>query len=152
MRAFSRASKKLQQDQQVHDQEGAVDPSPGNIGTLRPDRVELVSILTIVMDTLNTHTGASLYTACPPETARVLREKLELVYTPKHGSWLTMAECEFRVLSRHCVNRRLPDRATVKKKVDAQAKARNREAVTAESRCTADDARIKLESFYPSSS
>ncbi len=71
---------------------------------------------TLVMDNLNAHTGASLYTACTPETARALLEKPELVYTPKHGSWLTMAKCEFSVVSRYCVNRRLPDRATVEKK------------------------------------
>ncbi len=105
---------------------------------------------TLVMDNLNTHTGASLYKAFPPETARALLEKLELVYTPKHGSWLTMAECEFSVVSRHCVNRRLPDRATVEREVNAWAKERNRKAVTADWRCTSDDARIKLKSLYPS--
>ncbi len=62
--------------------------------------------ITLVMDTLNTHSGASLYQACPPETARALLKKLELVYTPKHGSWLNMAECEFSVLSQQCLARR----------------------------------------------
>ena len=61
------------------------------------------------MDNLNTHTGASLYKAFPPEMARALLDKLEFVYTPKHGSWLNMAECEFSVLGRQCLARRLPD-------------------------------------------
>ncbi len=64
--------------------------------------------ITLVMDNLNTHTGASLYKSFEPEVARRLLEKLEFVYTPKHGSWLNIAECEFSVLSRQCLRRRLP--------------------------------------------
>lgn len=106
--------------------------------------------ITLVMDNLSTHTGASLYKAFEPAVARALLERLEFVYTPKHGSWLNMAECEFSVLSRQCFNRRIPDRATVKSEVDAWAKVRNREAVTVDWRFTTDDARIKLKSLYPS--
>ena len=106
--------------------------------------------ITLVMDNLSTHTGASLYKAFEPAVARALLERLEFVYTPKHGSWLNMAECEFSVLSRQCFNRRLPDRETVKNEVNAWATARNREAVTVDWRFTTDDARIKLKSLYPS--
>ena len=69
--------------------------------------------ITLVMDNLNTHAGASLYKAFPPQQARRLLEKLEFVYTPKHGSWLNMAECEFSALARQCLDRRIPDIDTV---------------------------------------
>lgn len=69
--------------------------------------------ITVVMDNLNTHDGASLYRAFEPARARALLERLEFVFTPKHGSWLNLAECEFSVLARQCLRRRLPDRATV---------------------------------------
>ena len=82
---------------------------------------------TVVMDSLNTHTGASLYKAFPPEQARKLVEKLEFVYTPKHGSWLNSAECELSVISRQCLNRRLPDIEMVKREVDAWTKHSNDE-------------------------
>lgn len=106
--------------------------------------------ITLVMDNLSTHTGASLYKAFEPAVARALLERLEFVYTPKHGSWLNMAECEFSVLSRQCLNRRIPDQATVKNEVDAWVTTRNRKAVTVDWRFTTDDARIKLKSLYPS--
>ena len=86
--------------------------------------------ITLVMDNLNTHTGASLYKAFEPQVARALLNKLEFVYTPKHGSWLNMAECEFSVLSRQCFDRRLPERETVQKEVHAWTVARNQAAVT----------------------
>jgi transposase len=75
--------------------------------------------ITLVMDNLNTHTGASLYKAFAPEVARALLDKLEFVYTPKHGSWLNMAECEFSVLSRQCLARRIPDIETVATEITA---------------------------------
>ena len=73
----------------------------------------------LVMDNLNTHTGASLYKAFPPEEARRILEKLDIHYTPKHGSWLNMAEIELSILSRQCLNRRIPDRETLKREIDA---------------------------------
>ena len=101
------------------------------------------------MDNLNTHTGASLYKAFSPEVARALLDKLEFVYTPKHGSWLNMAECEFSVLSQQCLSRRLPDRDTVNAEVTAWTKARNLNAAPANWRFTTEDARIKLKRLYP---
>ena len=78
--------------------------------------------ITLVMDNLNTHAAASLYKAFPAPKARRLLEKLEFVYTPKHGSWLNMAECEFSVLARQCLNCRLAYMDTVKEEVTAWAK------------------------------
>lgn len=105
--------------------------------------------ITLVMDNLNTHTGASLYKAFEPQIARALLDKLEFVYTPKHGSWLNMAECEFSVLGRQCLSRRLPDLETVQKEVDAWCVTRNQVAATVDWRFTTDDARIKLKRLYP---
>lgn len=106
--------------------------------------------IVLVMDNLNTHKVASLYEAFPPAEARRLIEKLEIHYTPKHGSWLDMAETELGVLSRQCLDRRLPDRDTLTREVAAWEASRN----TAESkviwRFTTDDARIKLKTLYPS--
>lgn len=120
------------------------------VRTLAEDDFADAKRITLVMDNLSTHTGASLYKAFEPAVARALLERLEFVYTPKHGSWLNMAECEFSVLSRQCFNRRIPDRATVENEVGAWAAARNREGVTVDWRFTTDDARIKLKSLYPS--
>jgi transposase len=105
--------------------------------------------ITLVMDNLNTHTGASLYKAFPAEMARALLKKLEFVYTPKHGSWLNMAECEFSVLSRQCLARRLPDMQTVTTQVGAWVEKRNQQSKPADWRFTTEDARIKLKRLYP---
>lgn len=106
--------------------------------------------ITLVMDNLNTHTGASLYKAFEPHIARALLDKLEFVYTPKHGSWLNMAECEFSVLARQCLSRRLPDLETVRDEVNEWSHARNQAATTVDWRFTTEDARIKLKRLYPS--
>lgn len=105
--------------------------------------------ITLVMDNLNTHTGASLYKAFEPHIARALLDKLEFVYTPKHGSWLNMAECEFSVLARQCLSRRLPDLETVRDEVNEWSHARNQAATTVDWRFTTEDARIKLKRLYP---
>lgn len=105
--------------------------------------------ITLVMDNLSTHTGASLYKAFEPQIARALLNKLEFVYTPKHGSWLNMAECEFSVLSRQCFDRRLSDRETVQSEVEAWTAARNQAAAAVDWRFTTEDARIKLKQLYP---
>ncbi len=105
--------------------------------------------ITLVMDNLNTHNGASLYKAFTPELARSLLDKLEFVYTPKHGSWLNMAECEFSVLSRQCLARRLPDRETVTNEVAAWTKDRNQNTASVDWRFSTEDARIKLKRLYP---
>ena len=105
--------------------------------------------ITVVMDNLSTHSGASLYKAFPPELARSLLDKLEFVYTPKHGSWLNMAECEFSVLGRQCLDRRLPDLASVSSEISSWTQARNQSTTPVDWRFTTADARIKLKRLYP---
>jgi transposase len=112
-------------------------------------RITQATRITLVMDNLNTHTGASLYKAFPPAMARSLLDKLEFVYTPKHGSWLNMAECEFSVLSRQCLDRRLPDIETVTSEVQAWAKQRNQSNKPIDWRFTTEEACIKLKRLYP---
>ena len=90
-----------------------------------------------------------MYKSVEPQVARRLLEKLEFVYTPKHGSWLNMAECEFSVLSRQCLSRRLPDIKTVREEVDAWTTSRNQAGGTINWRFTTEDARIKLKQLYP---
>ena len=106
--------------------------------------------ITVVLDNLNTHTPAALYTAFPPEEAKRIWDKLEFHYTPKHGSWLNMAEIELSVLSRQCLDRRIPDQATLRTDVGAWATARNASGATVNWRFTTADARIKLKHLYPS--
>jgi hypothetical protein len=106
--------------------------------------------IVLVMDNLNTHKVASLYEAFPPAEARRLIEKLEIHYTPKHGSWLDMAETELGVLSRQCLDRRLPDRATLTRQVAAWEASRNAAESKVHWRFTTADARIKLKTLYPS--
>ena len=105
--------------------------------------------ITLVMDNLNTHCGASLYKAFEPPEARRILERLEIHYTPKHGSWLNMAEIELSILSRQCLDRRIPDRETLKKEVIAWANSRNTHSSPMEWRFTTEDARIKLRRLYP---
>ena len=105
--------------------------------------------ITLVMDNLNTHTGASLYKAFEPKEARRILEKLEIHYTPKHGSWLNMAEIELSILSRQCMDRRIPDQETLKKEILAWQEKRNAIARPMEWRFTTEDARIKLKKLYP---
>lgn len=105
--------------------------------------------ITLVCDQLNTHTVASLYETFPAAEAHRLARKLELVHTPKHGSWLNMAEIEFSALARQCLERRLPDHATFVQEVAAWITARNRAQTTVQWRFTTADARIKLVSLYP---
>ena len=105
--------------------------------------------ITLVMDNLNTHTGASLYKAFEPKEARRILEKLEIHYTPKHGSWLNMAEIELSILSRQCMDRRIPDQETLKKEILAWQEKRNAIARPMEWRFTTEHARIKLKKLYP---
>ena len=105
--------------------------------------------ITLVMDNLNTHTGASLYKAFEPKEARRILDKLEFHYTPKHGSWLNMAEIELSILSRQCMDRRIPDQETLKKEISAWQEKRNVIARPMEWRFTTEDARIKLKKLYP---
>lgn len=106
--------------------------------------------IVLVQDNLNTHAPASLYEAFPPVEARRLVARFEWHYTPKHGSWLNMAESELAVLSGQCLARRIPDRATIEGEVTAWLRRRNANHAKADWRFTTDDARIKLKSLYPS--
>ena len=110
-----------------------------------PDKDRIV----LVMDNLNTHHPASLYEAFEPMEARRIAERLEIHYTPKHGSWLDMAEIEIGVLARQCLDRRIPDQEVLRREVDAWQNQRNRDMVRVDWRFTTDDARIKLKSLYP---
>jgi len=106
--------------------------------------------IVLVMDNLNTHTPASLYEAFSPEEARRIANKLEIHYTPKHGSWLNIAEIELSVLSRQCLDRRVPDLETLEAEVAAWQERRDATATKIEWRFNSEDARIKLKRLYPS--
>lgn len=103
----------------------------------------------LVMDNLNTHTGASLYEAFPPQEARRLLERLEIHYTPKHGSWLNIAEIELRVLTTQCLKRRIPDNEILQSAITAWQNARNFLKAKVNWQFSSDDARIKLKRLYP---
>ena len=103
----------------------------------------------LVQDNLNTHKPASLYEAFPPEEARRLVERFEWHYTPKHGSWLDMAESELSVLSRQCLDRRIADKQTLIDEVAAWEASRNKKHAKADWHFTAADARVKLKRLYP---
>jgi transposase len=104
----------------------------------------------LVMDNLNTHVGGALYETFPPTEARRLLDRLELHYTPKHGSWLNMAEIEFSALGRQCLDRRIADTTTLVQEVAAWETARNYRQSTISWQFTTADARIKLKRLYPS--
>jgi transposase len=106
--------------------------------------------IVLVMDNLNTHTLGSLYEAFPPEEARRIARRLEIHYTPKHGSWLNMAEIELSVLGRQCLRQRLPDGDTLTEETNAWEERRNEAGARMEWRFTTEDARIKLKHLYPS--
>ena len=108
------------------------------------------TLISIVVDNLNTHTPAALYEAFPPTEARRLLDKLEFRYTPKHGSWLNMVEIEFSVLKRQCLNRRIGDRATLEAAIACWEAQRNAAKATVKWRFTAADARTKLSRLYTS--
>ena len=105
--------------------------------------------IVLVLDNLNTHVGSALYETFPPAEARRLLDRLELHYTPAHGSWLNMAEIELSVLSRQCLDRRIPDEATLAREVAAWETERNAHHTTIDWRFTTADARIKLTRLYP---
>ena len=107
-------------------------------------------VIVLILDNLNTHSIASLYEAFEPEEARRLARKLEIHYTPKHGSWLNMAEIELSALSRQGLDRRIEDQATLDTQVTAWTTQRNASGKTVTWRFTTADARIKLRRLYPS--
>jgi hypothetical protein len=105
--------------------------------------------IVLMEDNLNTHKPASLYEAFPAAEARRLVERFEWHYTPKHGSWLNMAESELSVLSGQCLDRRIPDKQTLTEEVAAWEHARNKKHVKADWQFTTADARVKLKRLYP---
>jgi hypothetical protein len=111
-----------------------------------PDAEKIV----LVMDNLNTHVPGALYEAFEPQEAKRLLDRFEFHYTPKHGSWLNMAEIELSILSRQCLDRRIPNMETLVREVRAWEQERNGKAARMNWRFTTEDARIKLYRLYPS--
>ena len=105
--------------------------------------------IVLVQDNLNTHRPASLYEAFAPEEARRIAERFEWHYTPKHGSWLNMAECELSVLARQCLNQRIPEKSELETEVGAWMKSRNAAGAAVNWRFTTTEARTKLAQLYP---
>lgn len=113
------------------------------------DQYKEAEKITLVMDNLNTHTPGSLYETFQPDKAKALWDRFEFVYTPKHGSWLNMAEIELNVLTGQCLNRRIDDIAVVRKEVRAWQEYRNNKNAKVNWQFTAKNARIKLSRLYP---
>jgi hypothetical protein len=108
-----------------------------------------VPLIRLVMDNLNTHGISSLYKAFPSQEARQLAKRLEIHHTPKHGSWLNIAEVELSALSKQCLNRRISDVETLNRELSNWEKARNAHAASVHWQFTVDDARAELYSLYP---
>jgi hypothetical protein len=116
------------------------------------ERYPEAEVIRVVLDNLNTHKPASLYETFPPAEAHRLRQKLEFHYTPKHGSWLNMAEIELSVFARRCLQRRIATEATLKRELAAVEATRNAAQATINWQFTTTDARVKLHRLYPSTS
>jgi transposase len=116
------------------------------------ERYPEAEVIRVVMDNLNTHKPASLYEAFEPAEARRLLKRLAFHYTPKHGSWLNMAEIELSILSRQCLDRRIPDEATLQHEITVYEDTRNAAKATITWRFTTTKAREKLHRLYPSNS
>jgi hypothetical protein len=114
------------------------------------ERYPDAEVVRVVLDNLNTHKPASLYETCPPQEARRICKKLEFHYTPKHGSWLNMAELELSIVQRQCLNRRLPNVATLTAELQAYETRRNTQRATIDWLFTTQQARTKLHRLYPS--
>ena len=113
------------------------------------ERYPQATKIRLVMDNLNTHSTASLYETFPPEEANRLARRLEIHYTPKHGSWLNIAEIELSALSSQCLNRRIPDIGQMRTETAAWERHRNHHNATVDWRFTTENARIKLKRIYP---
>jgi hypothetical protein len=116
------------------------------VDVLYPD----AEVITVVHDQLNTHVPCALYETFEPTEARRILDKLEFHYTPKHGSWLNMAEIELSVLSRQCLDRRIPDKESLQREIATWEEQRNRESSNIDWQFTTADARVKLKRLYPS--
>ena len=117
--------------------------------TLSDELYPQAEVIVVVLDNLNIHRAASFYEAFEPEEAHRLSRRFEWHYTPKHGSWLNMAEIELSALARQCLNRRIPDQETLNAEAQAWARERNDRVVKVDWRFTTEDARIKLKHLYP---
>jgi len=106
--------------------------------------------ITLVMDNLNTHTPGSLYETFSPEKAKELWDRFEFIFTPKHGSWLNMAEIELNVLTSQCLNRRIDNIETIERETRAWQNHRNNKEARIDWQFTTDDSRVKLKRLYPS--
>jgi hypothetical protein len=115
------------------------------VDEMYPDALKV----TVIMNNLNTHSPASLYVRFDPATAKRIADKLDIQYTPKHGSWLNMAEIEFSALSRQCLNRRIASQEKLTQEVATWEAARNASTVRCDWQFTTADARIKLRKLYP---
>lgn len=113
------------------------------------NQYESAEKITLVMDNLNTHVPGSLYETFKPDKAKAIWDRFEFVYTPKHGSWLNMAEIELNVLTKQCLNRRIDNIAVVRKEVLAWQKYRNNKNAKVNWQFTTEDARVKLSRLYP---
>jgi hypothetical protein len=122
----------------------------GFIRSLLEGRYRDAEKLVLIMDQLNTHSPASLYEAFPPEEAKRLAQRIEIHHTPKHGSWLNMAEIELSALGRQCLSRRIARANTLKRQITAWEDKRNASTTRVQWQFTTADARIKLRSLYPS--
>ncbi len=117
--------------------------------TLSDEHYPHVQQVVLIRDNLNTHTPAALYEAFAPAEARRLAARFEWHYTPKHGSWLDVAEIELSVLARQCLDRRIPDMPTLRREVQEWERVRNAALAKVDWQFTTDDARIKLRRLYP---
>lgn len=122
----------------------------GFIKVLLDGRYKKAEKVVLVMDQLNTHSAASLYEAFAPDEAKRLADKLEIHHTPKHGSWLNMAEIELSALGRQCLSRRIAQRETLRDQIANWGQQRNHTEIKVNWRFTTADARIKLQRLYPS--
>jgi hypothetical protein len=120
------------------------------IRSLLEGRYREAERVVLVMDQLNTHSPASLYEAFPPDEAKRLADRLEIHHTPKHGSWLNMAEVELSALARQCLSRRIARSDTLERHIQHWEENRNAAATTVQWQFTTADARVKLRSLYPS--
>lgn len=118
----------------------------GLVDELYPD----ADCIHLILDNLNTHTAAALYETFAPTEARRIVRRIQFHYTPKHASWLNMAEIEFSIFARACLKKRIPDEATLNRHVHALELERNTKQATVHWQFTCDDARIKLKRLYPS--
>jgi hypothetical protein len=106
-------------------------------------------VIRVVLDNLNTHKPALLYEAFPPAEARAIARKLEFHYTPRHGSWLNIAEIELAVLSNMCLSQRIADEASLRREIDANVRERNAKPAPVKWRFSTQEARRKLARLYP---